>query len=323
MVNGVRQVVVEQPLRIYFLGSGAIGVAALQSLMASPRIQLVGIGTQPDRPKGRRRHLSPTPVGAFAAEHSLAADKPASVNAPEFLARLQELSLDLVVVIAFGQILGRRLLELPRLGCLNVHASLLPRHRGASPVRAALLAGDSEAGITFMKMDAGLDTGPIYRQARVAVAPQDTAASLEDKLAALASTELVPTVVQIVREQIQPVPQDDSQATYAPKISKADGRLDWCRPARILERQVRAFFPWPMAFFTLPGGRRVQVTQAMVTGVDLNAEAGEVVQADKHGWVVACGEDALELQQVVPEGKSEMTGVEFVRGARLAPGIRL
>ncbi len=318
------------PVRIYFLGSGAIGVPALSALLAAPEIVVVGIGTQPDRPSGRRRVLTPTAVGELAAARNLAADKPGGVNRPEFRQRIAELKPEIIVVAAFGQLLKTELLTDTPFGCFNVHASLLPRHRGASPVVATVLSGDRESGVTFMQMDEHLDTGPVYQRFPIPLADGETTASLEEKLGRLAATHIVTGLVSVCRKKLEPIPQDNRAATYAPKISKQDGRIDWMESAVMIERKVRAYCPWPRAFFSLTTGlgkRRILVNAATVVPMPFDGgdlpRPGTVLQADKHAWIVACGDGALELQQIVPEGKHEMAAADFLRGANVAPGMNL
>ena len=316
-----------QPIRVYFLGSGEIGLPVLEVRASDPGICLTGIGSQPDRPSGRRRKLRPTPVSAWAAKRGVAADKPASVNREAFLERLREQTPDLVVVVSFGQILKAGLLDLPPHGCLNVHASLLPRHRGAAPVQAAIREGDSETGVSFMRMDEGLDTGPVYRRVRHPVRAGITAGDLEAELGALAAQHVGSCIVDVVRHGLQPDAQDDERATYARKMRKADGRIDWNAPADAIERQVRACLPWPRAFFfTERKGRpfRVQVLKADVSDcAAASVPAGTVVQADGDTWLVACGEQCLRLLRVVPEGKKEMAAAAFLRGHPVPPGTSL
>lgn len=315
-------------VRVYFLGSGRLGTPILGALYESPLVELVGIGTQPDRPSGRHRHLSPTPLGEAAELLGLRPNKPADINAEEFINHLAKLSPDLLVVVSFGQILRQSLLVIPAKGCLNVHASLLPSYRGASPIQAAILAGDEETGVSFMAMDPGLDTGPVYHQVRVPLEGSDTAASLEERLAEEASRHIVDVVADVCLKGLQPVPQDDSKATYARKIKKHQGLIDWRQQAAVLARQVRAFQPWPGSSLFVPGRnglRRIQVTQASAVGSATHGFGpGEVVQADKHGWTIACGRGFLNVLRVVPEGRPEMAADDYLRGAaRVVPGLVL
>jgi len=316
-----------QPVSVYYLASGKLGVPLLDVLAADPRVTLLGVGTQPDRPCGRHRRLEPTAVGAHADRLGIAAERVPSVNDEGFLSHLRQSAPGLVVVASFGQILRPALLSLPRLGCLNVHASLLPRHRGASPISAAILAGDRHTGISFMRMDAGLDTGPVYRQLRLEIADADTAGSLEARLARLAAEGLPDCIVSVARGELTAAAQPGDTATYAPRLTKEDGLIDWSFSARQIECQVRALVPWPCAFTTFPvphGSRRLQVLAAAVDPGPVHSGApGGVLRADASAWTVACGAGALQLLRVRAEGKTEVSAAEFLRGHRVLAGVRL
>ncbi len=311
--------------KIYFLGSGDIAVPVLEILARSPQVELMGAGTQVDRPAGRKRRLVPTPVGAAAEALGLEIAKIPNVNAPEFLAYLKELCPDIILVISFGQLLKAEILELPRAACVNIHASLLPEYRGASPITAAILNGATKTGVGFMKMDRGLDTGPVYCQFEHILTGAENAGKLESGLGKLAADNCVEVLRQIVTGNLSPVPQDDSKASLTRKISKQDGELDWNENAIALERKVRAYFPWPGLNFNLRGQKRetkIRITEAAVN-TELAGEPGVVLQADKHGWTIACATHALELRKIVPAGKKEMTGAEFLRGCPVATGIKI
>lgn len=313
-------------LRVYFLGSGVIAVPVLRSLVNCEQIDLVGCGTQPDRAQGRKRRLTATPVGQFCEENGIEVDKPESANSSGFLAKLSTLCPDLILVFAFGQILRRKLLNLPRLACINLHASLLPRHRGAAPVNAAILAGDKVSGISVMKMTRGLDSGPVYKTDSVELTGSETALSLTEDLADLAAENVCDALMRIADGSLEPVPQLEDEVTYAGKIKKTDGQIHWTKSAIEIERMVRAYHPWPGAYFTLNNSRktrRITVTQAAVVDGGLPHAPGQVVQADKHAWTVACGQDALSIQRLIPEGKKEMTASEFIRGCPIQSGIFL
>lgn len=311
-------------IRVYFLGSGGIGLPAFDSLTDAPDIDVVGVGTRPDRPAGRRRIAHSTPVAKAAARRGISPDKPSSVNAANFLSHLQNLALDIIVLMAFGQILKPEILSLPPYGCLNIHASLLPRHRGASPIQAAIVAGDTESGISFMNMNKGLDTGPVYEEHPVSLAPDETASSLEIKLAEIAAENVCNVVRSVVCDGVQPRPQDHRRATLAPKLKKSDGQINWREPADLIERKIRAFTPWPRAYFFIKTGRkerRIQVVKAIADAQKpVASKPGQILQADKHDWVIACGAGCLHLQRIIPSGKKEMTASEFLRGTQLQVG---
>ncbi|HRJ72117.1 MAG TPA: methionyl-tRNA formyltransferase, partial [Terrimicrobiaceae bacterium] len=226
-------------MRIVFLGTGDIGVPSLRALAAEPGDQILGVYTQPDRPAGRDLKLRASPVKETALELGLPVFQPPRIRAAESLAGLRSLQPDVIVVVAYGQILPKEILDLPRLGCLNVHASLLPRHRGASPVHAALLAGDAVSGVTIMQMDEGLDTGPILAKVETPIGPRETAGSLHVRLAQLAPEALLQTLRLLDRGGIRSEPQDDVRATYAPKLLRADGEVTWSLPARAIDQRIR------------------------------------------------------------------------------------
>ncbi|MCF6176838.1 MAG: methionyl-tRNA formyltransferase [Victivallaceae bacterium] len=312
-------------LKIYFLGSGNIAVPVLDELVNSSEIELVGIGTQQDRPAGRKRQLHPTPVGVYAAENSLNIDKPASVNDPELVAGLRELAPDVILVISYGQLLKSDILELPEISCLNIHASLLPKYRGASPIVHAILNHDSRTGNCFMEMEKGLDTGPVYRTVELPLDGIEYADSLELDLGKLAADSVIETLLDIVTGKLTAVEQDNKLATVVGKIHKNDGIIDWRHKASHIEAMVRAFHPWPGATFEIKTSKRslkLKITVARVHH-EISGKAGEVIQADKQGLIIACGSGALEILKVVPQGKKEMRGVEFLNGCHLAAGTML
>ncbi len=316
-------------IKVFFLGSGNLGIPVLDALVNSDEIELSGVGSQPDRPAGRNRIPSPAPLAAHAESLGFEVCKPSSINNAAFIDELRRLRPELVVVVAFGQILRPPLLELPEFGCFNVHASLLPRYRGASPVTAAILSGDEETGVSFMRLDQGMDTGPVYRSVQVAIPATATAGDLESALARLAAEHVVQTICEVCKNGLEPVPQNDTAATYAGRLSKKDGVIDWNTPATVVERMVRAYNPWPRATCFMQkrkGLRRLQITGAQVieTPPDLTAKKpGEVLVVDRQNMIVACGEDALKIERVIPEGSREMNTPEFLRGATIANGVEL
>ncbi len=311
------------------MGSGELGVPSLKRLGAASGISLVGAVTQPDRPQGRHRHLAPTPLGKAALELGLPVWKPDNVNTPESLEWLRGLNLDLLVVASYGQLLREPLLNLPRFGCLNLHASLLPKYRGAAPVQAAILAGDGETGVSFMKLDKGLDTGPVYEMVRMPLAGTETGAGLEEALAELAAGDVCACIHRICCEGLAPQPQQATGISLTRKLKKEHGRIDWRQSSPELLRHVRAYHPWPGSWFDLPtahGPRRMLVTAAEAFQGEMpgSTAPGEVVQADAHGWAVACGcGSGLRLVRVVPGGQREMDSAEFLRGCPVPVGIRL
>jgi methionyl-tRNA formyltransferase len=306
--------------RVLFMGSPQFAVPTLQALMSG--YQVVGVVTQPDRPSGRGRQLHPPPVKAVAQARGLPVLQPASLRSPEAIAELQALHPDVIVVAAFGQILRPAVLDLPPFGCLNVHASLLPRWRGAAPIAAAILAGDETAGITIMRMDPGLDTGPILRQRALPIAPDDTAESLGEKLARLGADLLLDTLPDWLAGRIEPQPQDDAQATFAPQLEKEQGHIDWSEPADAIARQVRAFHPWPGTFTTWQGAP-LRILRASAEPSSAEGTLTGTVVATPEGPAVATGRGWLRLIEVQPAGKRPMPASAFVRGARGFLGSRL
>ena len=296
-------------------------VPTLEALASA--YEVVGVITQPDRPAGRGRVLTPPPVKAAALALGLAVLQPPRLRAPEATAELSRWAPDLIIVAAYGQILRPDVLALPAHGCLNVHASLLPRWRGASPVPAAIRAGDPVTGITIMQMDAGMDTGGILAQASLGIGLQDTAATLTARLAPLGAALLLDTLPGYLRGELKPAAQDESQATLAPLLKKEDGRLDFTRSAEALERQVRAFDPWPGTFLEWEG-RRLSILRADV----IDATGLPVGAVTRQGGfpVIGTAQGQLILRQVQPAGRQPVPGDAFLRGtpafatARLAPG---
>lgn len=309
-------------IRIYFMGSGKIAVPVLDALVKSEKINLLGIGTQVDQPAGRKKLLTPTPAGQFAAENKLDVDKIESVKEAVFMDKMRSLKPDFIVVVSFGQILRQELLDIPGCCCLNVHASLLPAYRGASPISAAILNGDADTGVAFMKMDKGLDTGGVYRIFRLPLKGNEYADALENQLGNLAAENIVEVLTQIKNGRLRPGSQDESQATLTRKVKKSDGEIAWNLSAGKIAAMVRAYHPWPGAYFALPGGSRLTITEARVVN-DVSGEAGEILQADKRALVIACGKDALEIVKLIPGGKKEMSGSAFLNGYSLSAGTKI
>ena len=295
--------------RVLFAGTPEFALASLQALTDAGIVPLAVL-TQPDRPAGRGKKLTPSPVKQFALDQGIEVLQPATLKDPEAAAQLDAFEPDVLVVAAYGLILPQNVLDIPTKACVNVHASLLPRWRGAAPIQAAILAGDAETGISLMAITAGLDSGPVYVEEALAIGPEETAGELHDRLAVLGGELLVRHFDAIVGGAIEAVEQDESCATYAGKIRKQDARLDWQQPAEVLHRQVRAYNPVPGAFFLLDD-MPVKCWEASVVGDNAGAAPGEVLSADRNGIVVACGQQALRLDRLQRPGKRPVTAGEF------------
>jgi methionyl-tRNA formyltransferase len=313
------------PLRIVFMGTAELACASLKALLESPHFEVIGAVTQPDRPKGRELKLQPSPVKKIAAAAGLPVWQPERARHPDFLKELAALRPDLLVVAAYGQILPPPMLDLPRFGGVNVHASLLPKYRGAAPIQWAILNDEPETGVTIMKMAAGLDTGDILSRQSIPILPEDNAATLHDRLAVLGAELLVPTALAYTSGSITPQPQVEAESSYARKITKEDGRLDWAQPARTLWNRVRAFTPWPGAFTLLPENSAPRLLKIFQATIEENRHGspGEILQADKLGLVVACGQGALCIRELQLEGRRKMTTAEVLAGHPLPPGMKL
>jgi methionyl-tRNA formyltransferase len=306
--------------RIVFMGSPDFAVASLDALCAAARYRPHLVVSQPDRPRGRGRTLSPTPVRARALALGIPTLTMEKATYEDGVREVAAARPDAIVVVAFGLILRRDLLELPPHGCINVHASLLPRHRGVSPIQAAILAGDAITGCTTMRIDEGVDTGDILLQETVPVKQDDTAGALASRLAALGAGLLIRTLDGVFAGTVRATAQDASRATLTRKIRKHHGAIDWARPSRELERHVRAMTPWPSAF-TFHRGRRVLVVSCASTDARAPAEPGRVTALEP--LTVACGEGALVLNALCPEGGRTMTAAEYLAGHPLVAGEAL
>lgn len=308
--------------RVVFMGTPEFAVPALEALAGAHSLNVAGVVTQPDRPAGRGRQLMLSPVKQAALERGLPLFQPHSLRTPEAVAQLATWQPDVIVVAAFGQILRQNVLDLPPHGCLNVHASLLPRWRGAAPVAAAILDGDDVTGVTIMRMDAGLDTGPILAQREEPIRPDDTRATLGERLARVGADLLVETLPAYLAGDLLPQPQPEGGATYARQLRKEDGLLDWSRPADELARRVRAFTPWPGPFTTWRGRRLKVLRSASLPAWRGETPSGTVV-ALADGVAVATGTGALRLEKVQLAGKRPMDSAIFIRGQRDFVGSRL
>jgi methionyl-tRNA formyltransferase len=320
----ILQLSLPMSLRIVFMGTAELACASLRALLNSGPCEVVAAVTRPDRPKGRDLKAQPPPVKTMAEEAGLRVLQPESARDPAFAFELAALRPEVMVVAAYGQILPQAVLNLPRLGCVNVHASLLPKYRGAAPIQWAILNNEPETGVSIMKMAAGLDTGDVLSQRATPIDPDETAAALQQRLAVMGGELLTATLPAYAADGITPQPQDHTAATYARKITKADGRLDWSLSALGLRNRIRAFTPWPGAFvhWSAHGHPRLlKIWRAQI--VHRQGPAGMVLQADKSGLVAACGSDALQVEQMQLEGGRKMTAAEFLAGHNLKPGDKI
>ena len=311
--------------RVIFMGTPDFAVPPLQRLLDSPDFEVVGVVTQPDRPAGRGNAIQMSPVKQTALKADIPVLQPEKLRQAGVFEQLQAWQPDLIVVAAFGQILRQNVLELPRYGCINVHASLLPRWRGAAPIQAVIRAGDSESGITIMKMDAGLDTGPMLKQGAVPITPTETGQSLHDKMAALGGGLLMETLPDYLTGKIEPQSQNEALQTYAPMLKKEDGLLNWSLSAVALERQIRAFEPWP-GTYTLWNGKVLKVLPAVeqsIRVVEGSAAPGTVLRTRDNVIAVGTGDGLLALWQVQLAGKPATSIHAFVNGYQAFIGATL
>jgi methionyl-tRNA formyltransferase len=306
-------------MRIVFIGTGEIGLPTLNALLNSEH-EVVGVVTQPDKPVGRDQQIEPPPIkkaligtaGPQPAGRREGAPifQPARIKDPQAIEEIRALEPEVIVVMAYGKILPRVVLEIPRVACLNLHASLLPRWRGAAPIQAAIAAGDCETGITVMYMDEGLDTGDILLQHNIGILPADTGGSLHDRLAQIAPEALLEALRLLAAGNASRFPQDNACATYAPKLKREHGQIDWSESAEAIERKIRAYNPWPGAFMKVDT-QNLKIFFASV--VELNGKPGEILRSEKE-LVIAAGTDALSVGEIQLEGKRRMSAAEFLRG---------
>ncbi len=318
-------------MKVVFMGTAGLSCASLETLAADKRFSVAAVVTQPDKPKGRDLQLQASAVKVLAEQLKLPVLQPLKARDEKFITELRTLNPDLIVVVAYGQILSQTLLDLPRHGCLNVHTSLLPKYRGAAPIQWAIANGETETGVTIMKMDAGLDTGPILSQRATAITPEDDSQTLHDRLARLGAELLMETIPGYVAGTIQPRPQPTDEASYAAKIKKEDGKIDWNLPAQQIVNRLRAFTPWPGAFTSVVETSNAQHRTSHIQLlkiwkmeiVERNGQPGEILAADKSGVVVASGKSALRILELQREGGRRLKAAEFLAGCPLSPGDRL
>jgi len=300
------------------MGTPDFAVPALTRLLAGPD-RVVAVVTQPDRKKGRGRKLSPPPIKTMALEHGIPVLQPTKIKTDDFLTMLKSYKADLIVVAAYGRILPPSILDLPPLGCINIHGSLLPRHRGAAPIQWAILKGDQQAGVTIMRIEEEMDTGDILLPAAIEIAGDETAGSLFTKLSELGGKTLMEALDLLRQGKLTPTPQDHGLATMAPPLKKEDGKIDWTRPAIELHRLIRGLDPWPMASSFLKG-KRTRLFSPEVIYKDTDLAPGTILSGTRQGLLVATGENCLLIRELQPEGKKRMAAKAFLCGHPFRPG---
>jgi len=312
-------------MRILFIGSSEFGLPTLKTLAKSAEHQLIGVITQPDRAAGRGLELHPSPIATEALKLLIKTFKPENINSSAAISQIRYMDPDIIVVAAYGQILKKEILQIPKKGCINIHASLLPRHRGASPIQTAILAGDRQTGVTIMWMDEGLDTGDIVLQKKTLIRFGDTAQTLHDRLALMAPDVLL-EALELIKNDLAPrIPQDTKRATMTKPLKKSDGLIDWSQSQEQLDRHIRAMTPWPGAYTNIPVGRtarRLKIYQTIISHRS-KGYPGEILRVDKHGILVAAGRGGLLLREVQLEGRKRMSASELARGLHLKTGIQL
>ena len=307
-------------MRIVFMGTPDFAVGSLQALCESGKHEIVGVVTQPDRPKGRGNKMLMTPVKEYALEQGLTVYQPQKVKTPEFVQTLRELQPELIVVAAFGQFLSRELLELPPHGCINVHASLLPKYRGAAPIQYAIIKGEKESGVTIMQMDIGMDTGAMLEKVVVPIAENTTMGELHDALREQGAALLLKVIDDIAAGTAVAEPQNDAEATYATLLDRSMEHIDWTKSAQEVHNLIRGFNPAPSTFTKLPNGKSLKIWGSRLTDKKSEAAAGTVVEAGKHSFFIACGSGVLEITEVQPESKKRMAAQVFLNGRGVAEG---
>ncbi len=306
-------------MQLIFMGTPEFAAVALKKIISEEHTVLC-VFTQPDKPKGRSGKPVPSPVKLVAEKAGIKVYQPEKLRDEENVTLIRELDPEIIVVAAYGQILPESILSIPKLGCVNIHASLLPRYRGAAPIERSILDGERKTGITTMYMAKGLDTGDILEQAETDILPEDTGESLTDKLAELGAELIISTMNKLQQGTVTPVPQDDSAATYAAKLDKEMGLLDFSLPAQELERTIRALTPWP-GTFTYLDGKKLKILSAEVT--DTSGKPGEFTEVTKKSLTVACGSNGLKIKKLQPEGKKPMDTAAFLNGNHISVGMRL
>lgn len=308
--------------RVLFMGTPDFAVPSLRLLLEEKdQVEVIGVVTQPDRPKGRKKVLTPPPVKVEAIKHDLPVFQPQKLRSEEAIRQVLELQPDLIVTAAYGQILPEPVLNAPKYGCINVHASLLPKYRGGAPIHHAIINGEKETGVTIMYMVKALDAGDMLLQRAIPITSGDNVGTMHDKLANLGAELLKEVLPSILDGTVQAVPQDDEQATFAPNITREDEKIDWERTAQELDCQIRGLCPWPVAY-TLWKGKPFKIWKASVVNEETQGEPGTVIRLDANGIVVATGKGLLRLTEVQPSGKKPMPARQFINGRQMKAGDR-
>jgi len=312
--------------RLLFIGTPEFAIESLRVLLEGP-FEVVGVVTQPDRPKGRGREPAPPPVKRLALEKGVRVYQPENVNSPDFIEKVKSLKVDLIVVVSFGKRLSKRLLEVPPLGCWNLHASLLPKYRGAAPVAWALVRGEKMTGVSIMKMEPSMDTGPVAATATLPILPGQNAGELEKKLSGLGARLLVKTLTQIVEGKVKLHEQDEAEATYAPKLKKSDGRINWNLSPQEIVNFIYGMNPWPGAYSILShSGKSTRITVldavALPSREKGHARCGRIILASEEGIEVACKGGSVLLKKIQPAGKKAMSVADYLRGHSISLGDR-
>lgn len=307
-------------MRIVFMGTPDFAVGSLQALCESGKHEILAVVTQPDRPKGRGNKLLQTPVKEYALAQGLTVYQPQKVKTPEFVELLHELQPELIVVAAFGQFLSKEILELPKYGCINVHASLLPKYRGAAPIQYAIIKGEKESGVTIMQMDIGMDTGAMLDKVVVPIEENTTMGELHYALREQGAALLLQVIDKIAAGTAVAEPQDNEQATYATLLDRSMEHIDWSKTAQEVHNLIRGFNPAPSTFTKLPNGKILKIWGSKMTDKNSNAAAGTVIVTGKHSFFVACGEGVLEITEVQPESKKRMPAQVFLNGRGVQEG---
>lgn len=308
-------------MKVIFLGTAEFAYPSLKALLSSPH-KVIAAVTQPDRPKGRGQKVTFSAIKTLAAAQNLPVFQPEKIRDPAFLEILRALHPDLMVVVAYGQILSPSVLAIPPLGCINVHASLLPKYRGAAPIARAVLEGESKTGVVTMFMDAGMDTGPVLLIEETPIFLEDTAGTLHERLSRMGADLLLRTLLDLEKGTLIPHPQDPSQASLAPKITKEEGRIPWDAPVRKLLNLLRAFDPWPGAF-TVWAGRTMKLFSPALGECGTGQTPGTVIQVSRNGLYIAASDGILRVREVQLENRPRMPVADFLKGHSLPPGVRL